>query len=88
MSQTEGRICCLCCERGPTTATMSLAKWGYLAGEVVTGTITLETLSNRAIRKCTCSLVQYTICTSRRGHKKVRGFFVFILLRCHLDGIA
>ncbi|XP_063687098.1 arrestin domain-containing protein 17-like [Bolinopsis microptera] len=61
---------CLCCTTGPLSATLSLPKLGYVCGETIFFSASIENLSNKVMTKSTIKLIERDIFISARGKQR------------------
>ncbi|XP_063688232.1 arrestin domain-containing protein 17-like [Bolinopsis microptera] len=60
----------LCCTSGPLRATLSFPKLGWVGGETLSFSVSIENLSNKVMTKSTIQLIERDIFTSSCGRQR------------------
>ncbi|XP_063688233.1 arrestin domain-containing protein 17-like [Bolinopsis microptera] len=60
----------LCCTSGPLSATLSFPKLGWVGGETISFSASIENLSNKVMTKSTIQLIERDVFISSCGHQR------------------
>ena len=61
---------CLCCKTGPLNATLSLPKLGFVCGETIFFSASIENLSNKVMTKSTIKLLEIDVYKAASGKQR------------------